>query len=656
MSKKIAAPGAAQGLSNTVDCPRWISVMPLNADNIASVSADATMLGDETIIDGIAWSFPIHPAGNPVEDKASCFAARYREAEKLVRAHSRVRLGILLQATMGHGGEPGEPADFQRVVLPNGSTIYRMCPLDTAFRAYIAAACRTFSALKPDFFMIDDDTRLVWENATPGCFCPLHLAEFGRRTGRTWTREEVLEACASAPDIRKAWITLMADSLDGFLGTIRENFAPTVPGIICVCASPGHLEYARRYAETLAAPGQKPTIRGNGAPFHNYGKDLLHIVEMRSRYAMQLAAVGEGAVLMQEADTCPHTLWMCSATRLFDHMVMLALDGVKGAKIWITRTANYHERRSGRNYRRLFRENKGLMQWASDTDFRQAGVVIPPCGPTKGNFGDLYLGLIGVPYRFGKARPGDVVALTAATLELLTDDEIDEILAGKVLADGSAAIWLSAHGRSADIGVDAKAWKLKTVQFHEFADGRRQFGMRPNSDTADLTRLSEGARVLSRLFNLPRTNGEPVYLAPGAIAFTNARGGRVVTLAQPLPPSVPISYAQTLLSETYKHWIVGLLRDLCGGLPGGLYYIGDGPSTLLSGTTAQDGEVFVLNLLDLDGDEAPEFEFDKPPSSIERLRGDGEWENVQFLHCEGDVIRLSSPVRTQTPAIFRIRS
>ena len=35
-------------------CPRWISVMPLNADNIASVSEDAAMLGDETIVDGIA--------------------------------------------------------------------------------------------------------------------------------------------------------------------------------------------------------------------------------------------------------------------------------------------------------------------------------------------------------------------------------------------------------------------------------------------------------------------------------------------------------------------------------------------------------------------------------------------------------------------------
>lgn len=652
---KISDSSATRTLLGAVACPLWISVMPINGDNAASVSDDAVMLGEETIIDGIAWSFALHPAGKPVDDKASRFAARYREAEKLIRPRSGVKLGVLLQATMGHGGMPGEPADFQRVVKPDGSSIYRMCPLDAGFQAYIAAACRTFSALKPDFFMVDDDTRLVWEKEPHGCFCPLHLAEFAKRTGRTWTREEVVGALASDPKIREAWKALTADSLAGHLMTIRENFDKSIPGIICVCATQEHLANARRYAEILAAPGQKPTIRGNGAPFHNYGKDLLHIVEMRSKYARQLATVGEGAILMQEADTCPHTLWMCSATRLFDHMVMLALDGVKGAKIWITRTGNNHERRSGRNYRRFFRENKGLMQWAADVDFQQGGVVIPPCGPSNGNFGDLYLGLIGVPYRFGKARTGDIVALTAATLDKLSDDEIDAILSGKVIADGTAAIWLSAHGRSADIGVDAKSWKLKTVQFHEFADGHRQSGMRVNADTADLTQLAEGAKVLSRLFNRPSIEGEPVYLAPGAVAFANARGGSVVTLAQPLPPPVPISYAQTLLSETYKRWIVGLLRELGGGLPGGAYYLGDGPATFLSGKAGDDGDVVVLNLLDLDGDDAPEIEFDEPPASIERLRGDGTWENVEFSRGEGNAFRLSSPVRTQMPAIFRLK-
>ena len=82
--------------------------------------------------------------------------------------------------------------------------------------------------------------------------------------------------------------------------------------------------------------------------------------------------------------------------------------------------------------------------------------------------------------------------------------------------------------------------------------------------------------------------------------------------------------------------------------------MGDGPATCLSGTTERDERIVVLNLLDLDGDDAPEFDFGKMPVSIERLRGDGTWEKVAFEPAEGGFVRLSTNVKTQVPAIFRI--
>lgn len=33
---------------------------------------------------------------------------------------------------------------------------------------------------------------------------------------------------------------------------------------------------------------------------------------------------------------------------------------------------------------------------------------MPVCGPRTYNFGDRYLALTGIPYRFGKAREGEV--------------------------------------------------------------------------------------------------------------------------------------------------------------------------------------------------------------------------------------------------------
>ena len=264
--------------------------------------------------------------------------------------------------------------------------------------------------------MVDDDTRMIW-GGVPGCFCPLHLEAFAKRTGRVWTREEVAKMLASSDARMSAeWEAVKVDSLKRFFQTIRGNFSPEVPGMLCVVTDACHLRHAREFAQILAAPGQTPVIRGGGAPYHNYGKDLFHVVDMRAAYARQMEIVGGDVVYMQESDTCPHTLWATSAVRMYDHLVMLALDGCKGAKMWITRTGNYNEKRSAEAYRRIMREYKGLMEWVAKMDFAQRGVVVPVCGPIKQNFGDRYLALVGIPYRFGKARPGEVTALTASTL------------------------------------------------------------------------------------------------------------------------------------------------------------------------------------------------------------------------------------------------
>ncbi len=636
------------------ECPQWISVMPLKGECAEELAKDSADLGETTFVDGIAWCCALHPEGDPVADRAAIYAEAYRKVAPRLKSLSSVKQGILLQATMGHGGRPGSPTPWQLTVQRDGKSVYRMCPMDPRFLDYIARTCRTLSALKPDFFMVDDDTRMIW-GGVPGCFCPLHLAAFAKRTGRGWTREEVAKMLASGDARMSAeWEAVKVDSLKRFFQTIRGNFPPEVPGMLCVVTDPCHLRHAREFAQILAAPGQTPVIRGGGAPYHGYGKDLFHVVDMRAAYARQMEMVGGGVVYMQEADTCPQTLWATSAARMYDHIVMLALDGFKGAKMWITRTGNYHEKRSAEAYRRILRENKGLMEWAAKVDFAQRGVVVPACGPVKRSFGDSYLALVGIPYRFGKARPGEVTALTASTLALLPPDEIRAILAGAVIADGSAALWLVKNGYSADIGAAAKPWGRGTVQMHEFEDGFRQAGV-GRGGFADLSDLAPGARALTRLLNLPRMGDDVVCIAPGSTLFSNARGGKVLLMAQPLPPQMPVYYEAVLFSERCRDEIANWLALLAGGIPGGVRYLGVGPTMCEAGTMGEGENVFVLNMLDLDGDDAPEMEFDAAPSSIERLQGDGAWRAVAFERVGGKGVRLQSPVLPQRPAIFRWR-
>ena len=635
-------------------CPHWISVMPLAADDAEGIAADAVAQGNETIVDGIAWIMSLCPAGNPAADLAARYAADYRLIEPSVRARSKVKQGVLLQSTMGHGGFPGEATPWQLSVKADGTSVYRMCPLDPRFLDYIARSCRTLAALKPDFFMVDDDTRLHW-NGVLGCFCPLHLAALGKATGRVWTREEAAKlAKAGDADFLKAWEKVYFDSMAAFFRTIRANFDPATPGILCTVSAAAHFKHAKTFAEMLAAPGQVPVVRGNGA---NYGgNDVYHCIERRAGFAKQLGDVGPGVVFLQEADTCPQQLWSCSATREYESMVLQALEGVKGAKIWITRTAMTRERRSQAAYRRILAANRGVLEWAAKADFRQAGVVVPNVGVSDyirewPGWAERYLALTGIPYRYGEASAGEVTALCAATLTRLGRAEIERILSGAVLLDGTGANWLAANGFADLIGADARPWARKTIQRHLDGNGVSLGGMRVDGEFADLTALRPGAEVLSRLYNVPSRGAEPAYEAPGAIAFTNARGGRVIVCALPLRESMPAYYNHTLFSESYQAWIVRLIERLGGRLP--VRFAGAGPVLCEAGRTTAEGDAFVLNPLDVDDLVEPEMAFARPPVSVERLMGDGSWKAVRFEAETTGFVRLKDTVRAKNPTVYR---
>lgn len=632
-------------------CPQWVSVMPLHDGRAEELAKDAANLGNTTFVDGVLWMCAVHPEGDPVTDKAALYVKLYKETSNILRGLSDVRQGILLQATMGHGGFPGSATPWQLSVKPDGSSVYRMCPMDERFLDYMARTCRTFAAAKPDFFMVDDDTRLVFGDI-PGCFCPLHLAEFSKRTKRKWTRQEVVSMLKKG-DSRDAdvWKEVKVDSLRRFFRVIRKNFGDEIPGMLCVNNASFHRRYGKEYATILAAPGQTPILRGTGAPYHDAERPK-HVVGVRCSYAGQLDMVGSDIIYMQESDTCPHTLWATSAVRIYEYLVMLALEGCKGAKIWITRTGNYPEKKSANAYRRIFRENRGIMEWAAKVDFRQEGIVVPACGPINLNFADRYLALTGIPYRFGKARKGEVTALTVETLKLLPRETVREILGGIAIVDGPAALWLSENGFSDDIGVNAKRWERKTVQVHEFENGTSSVGLRTGG-LVDLSNIANGAQIYTRLMNRPRMGDVPVYEAPGSVLYENARGGKVLSFAQPLPVQAPRYYEAPFFSELYKAAVMRWLTMLGGKLPGSVCYLGVGHMTCESGTTSDGENVIVLNSLDLDGDDAPELAFGSDPAEIERLQGDGRWLSVKFEKTEQGNYVLDTVVQTHRPAIFR---
>ena len=177
-----------------------LHVMPLLPGREAELARDAEQLLKDGVCTHVACKMTLVPEGVPAMDKAAVLGADYLAFLREFNG-PRDRVGILLQATIGHGWTPDEPCDFRKIVRADGVEEYRMCPLDKNFLVYLEQQVSALAALKPAFFMVDDDFRMLTGHT--GCMCPLHLAEYERRTGERHTAETLAEAVRNDPAARR---------------------------------------------------------------------------------------------------------------------------------------------------------------------------------------------------------------------------------------------------------------------------------------------------------------------------------------------------------------------------------------------------------------------------------------------------------------------
>ena len=635
--------------------PLWLNVAPLGSEEgDADAAADAKFLAEKTPIDSIAYSMALFPEGRPTADKATPFAASFvRRRAAVAKAAPGLKQGILFQATMGHGWTPNTPADGQLVVRRDGSTVYKFCPLAPAFRDYMRGQARTLAATRPDFFMIDDDTRL--NSWVDGCYCPGHLAEFSRRTSKAWTRETLVAAMESDKELARAWDKLLEDSIADFLKIVREEFPPDFPGEFCLCEQDAH--QALRMARTLAAPGQKPVIRVNNSSYLT--ADLRLAPARLALTAREIAAIGEGeAIFLDEPDTCPQNRYSSSATFFTHHILTGLFEGCKGAKVWITRMGNQHEKRSGAAYRRAFAENSALMKAVAAMELTRTGVCCPtptvwPQGEKPGrpaDWGSDLLAFMGIPWRMGPMRGGDVCALRKMDVDCLPDEDIERILCGGALLDGTAAIALTERGFSGLIGVEAKPYSGKSISAERLGETIHRETI---SGAADLSAHDPGAKVESTLLHRDSSVDKRMEdIAPGSLSFVNARGGRVFIMAAPVP-SRPIWFSSFVYNdETRKGEILRALAFLGRG-PVPVYYDGDAEILLESAIDREGRMVLMADNLNLDVLETLLLVFARNPISIEVLTDEGEWRPVEMSE-RGGVTEVAVRLETYRPVFLRL--
>lgn len=633
---------------------KTLHVMPLLPGHESELAADAEKLINTGVCTDIACIMTLVPEGNPPENKAQILGDHYIAFRNAYKG-DLTRLGILAQATIGHGYVPDEPSPYQKIVRPDGSPAYQMCPLDMAFQDYIRETIRHLASLQPAFIMIDDDYRLL--TGRNGCFCPLHLAETGRRLGRAVTREGLIESLRTDINTARIYDDVLLDSLMCLAGVIRDamdEINPAMPGSFCTCY--GDVRHAGPIAGRLAGKNNPRIIRINNARY--LSPEMRTFPVRMYQGAAQIASLDADITILAETDTCPQNRYSTAAALMHAHYTGSILEGCHGAKHWITRTRSYQPA-SGTAYRTIFTQYHLFYEtlFSAVQESEPAGyaaAVLPSvsffnaapdqgdrCGSEK-TWGAL-LGVLGLPCNYAR-MPNLPAMLTGEDVDLFPDADLQQLMKRGLLLEGQAAEKLCQRGFSAYIGVAAEPWQGPRVSAERW--GSRM--LTPDVTYSALKPLNPETRIHASL--LHRKSGvSEIFseIGPAATQYENAAGGRIAVLSASYGLNNKLS-SFGFYDEERKAELLGLLDYICGQ-PVAFHYPGDAEIYLKMRRYA-DGR-YLLAFFNLGHDPLDVLPVSSPYAitDAEMIAPDGTWENIDI--SEGS---LQTPLLPAEPKVFRL--
>lgn len=621
---------------------------------------------EDGIADLVLFSMTLTPEGVPPIKKAELLTEQYAIYRNRLEKDG-LKLGILAQATIGHGYKLNHPMPFTRLFGPFDEQERNIsCPLDEDFRDYIRSSFSALAKARPSVIMVDDDLRLM---ARPGrgCACKLHMKRLEELLGKALSREELKAHLVGQTEedlrVKKAYIQTQKEALVGAAKAMREGIDAvdkTIPGMFCACGNTA--EFATEIATELAGDGNPIIIRINNGNYTPAGaKGLSKIAE---RAAVQIAfsrAAGHVDAFLAETDTCPQNRYSTSAHNVHSHFVATILEGAIGAKHWITRLANF-EPKSGEAYRKMLAKYSGyyntlgaLMPKLSFVGCRIPLSTTPEytLDPAKdcnlcacdNAWAHSVFERLGLPIYFSE-KDGGIVCLEGERDAAFTDAEIEKMLHGSALVDGIAAERLCARGFEKLLGVKAKKWEGVNVSGDSFpSDDAR---CNAPIEARELTPLNE--KVISDSFAYHLKDGvENIELFPSVTYFDNGNGGVTVYSGKARTP-YNFVMAFSTLNAVRKEQFARLFRKT-GNLP--VYYDGDAEIYMKAARIeGRDNALFTaLFNIGLDPLDEITLNCEKMPVSAEYLTPNGEWTKVSFK-SEGSVISIDLPLMTLEPQII----
>ncbi|MCQ2403907.1 MAG: hypothetical protein MJ202_09310 [Lentisphaeria bacterium] len=622
-----------------------VNVVRMNAGHEKETVDDLKNMYQQGMIQAAVFSFALVPEGTPVTDKATPLAETYRRHTELLK-DCEMPAGILLQATVGHGWVPEERSSFQKFVFRSGAEPYIHCPLDPDFQEYIRTSLKTVAEAKPDFVMLDDDTRAL--TGRGGCFCPLHIRDFNRLVQGNYTADELREAIQLDDALAHRWDDFQQSAFLALAKAVREGMDavdPSLPGTFCCCY--GDVRHAKKMAEILAAPGQRPIVRINNALYLNDSSQVFP--NWMYKTAIQLAAL-EGCTVLAETDTCPQKRYSTSYQILHLQYAWSLLNGCSGGKLWVT--GSPYNPLNGAYYRKRLARFHGFYEEVSRMKPEFQGFIEPmprespfnavaaPNGVYPLTLGGTLLARLGLPMAFTKnVHPDDIVMLSGETVPFFSDGELRKFLSGRVFLEGNAAVELSRRGFDDLMGVTALPWgELPSATMEVDAATGEQFAaansvlLKPQADAQVLSMLHHAAFAAAK---------ETTPVAPGAVLYKNRLGGEVLSFYGNLGAFDLASKLFSLLHVRFKQRLAEWYKPQ-------IWYAEDAPVTLHLFHDRGNLTLCVLNG-GLDPLEGLPLEGLGDRTDVQMLQPDGSWKKVNIVNAT-----IQTDIPAMDIAFFRL--
>lgn len=643
---------------------RFINIVGYYPGKLDYMVSEARRLQKESGLNEAALCLSLHPEGLPAIEKPICYKKVFHDYKQALEG-SGIKVGILLQSLIGHGwpGAPVSQESWQKTVNIYGKEA-RWCPLDPGYQDYIFKTISMLAGEKPYSFLVDDDVRLIHGQGLE-CFCPLHMKRFNALSEREYTSDELREAVKNAEPgdpVLERFEKMRTETLFEFAALIRRAIDSVDPGIPCgYCTPGGEFLITGKMAKILAGKN-KPFLRANNA---TYMEGDAKYLPFRMGYTQALRKINSDIpTVIDESDTFPQHRYSKSACGMHIHITAGILNGLTGAKLWLT-NLNTPDPETEKPYDEILGRHAGFYQKLAEImpAAKLQGAITPihnwkkfwhPLRPEsaflKTDWQVQILNQVGIPARYEfPSVPGIRMLAGEDAVAFFSDEELTDMLSGPLLLDGSAAKAFCRRGFSREIGVEAETKEFR-FNSEEICDTGELLTLNNDFVCPFLTVNGPDTRIVTNLVAFPfRKSTEKTIVAPGTTICRNRLGGTVAVYTAHL--GMPM---QCCLSPGRKRLLLKVL-DILNGAP--LPYVAmDEQNIYMIHALLPDG-ADMLALFNLNFDHLPSLHIrsGKKILSVSELAGDGTWKKLEWKQTENK-LEVAAPLPCSCGIVLKLKT